>query len=153
MFRIAISNHRIVDVNNGQVTFEYYDNRDKVEGQGKLKRMTISAVEFIGRFLAHVLPSHFVRIRHFGLHHGSCRQKLQAARQLLGLPRELPVIQKLKLLEWLKSILKTDDDPRLCPVCRQGILVPVWEFGPSDGWRVALLHFLELFKRWKFARC
>jgi predicted Zn-ribbon and HTH transcriptional regulator len=151
VFRIAISNHRILEVKNGQVTFEYYDNRDQEEGKGKLKRMTIPAVEFIGRFLSHVLPSHFVRIRHFGLHHGSCRQKLQAARQLLGLPRQLPVIQKLKLLEWLQSILKTDTDPRLCPVCGQGLLVPVWEFGPIDGWRVALLHFLGLFKRWKFA--
>lgn len=151
VFRIAISNHRILDVNNGRVTFEYYDNRDKEEGQGKLKRMTLPAVEFIGRFLAHVLPSRFVRIRHFGLHHGSSRRKLQAARQLLGLPRQLPVIQKLRLLEWLKQILKTDTDPRLCPACGKGIMIPCRELGPVSGWREHLLPLLGLFERWKFA--
>jgi len=150
VFRIAISNHRILDVKDGQVTFSYYDNRDKENGQGKLKQMTLSAVEFISRFLAHVLPSHFVRIRHFGLHHGSCRRKLRQARQLLGLPAQLPAIQKLKLLEWLKQILKTEDDPRLCPVCKKGIMLPVREFGPISGLREHLLPLLGLFEQWKF---
>ena len=74
VFRIAISNHRILDVKDGRVTFEYYDNRDKEESKAKLKQMTLSAVEFIGRFLAHVLPSHFVRIRHFGFPLGYIRE-------------------------------------------------------------------------------
>jgi len=151
VFRIAISNHRILDVKNGRVTFEYYDNRDKEEDKGKLKRMTISAVEFIGRFLTHVLPSHFVRIRHFGLHHGTCRKKLQQARHLLGLPKQLPVILKLKLLDWLKQILQLESDPRLCPNCRQGILIPSREFGPVAGWRVHFLPLLGVFEKWKFS--
>jgi len=147
IFRIAISNHRIVDMKGGQVTFTYFDNRD----QGSLKQMTLSAVEFIARFLAHVLPSRFVRIRHFGLHHGTCRTKLQQARRLLGLPMQLPSILKLKLLEWLKQILKMDADPRLCPNCRQGILMPGREFGPVRGWRVHLLPMLAVFEKWKFS--
>ena len=151
VFRIAISNHRILEVKNGQVTFEYYDNHDRLEGQGKLKQMTIPAVEFIGRFLAHILPSRFVRIRHFGLHHGSCREKLRQARALLGLPKPLPLICKLKLLDWLKQILKTENDPRLCPACRQGLLLPVREFGPISGWRARLLPWMGLFEGWKFA--
>jgi hypothetical protein len=152
VFRIAISNHRILEVKNGQVTFEYYDNLDKAnESKGKLKRMTLSAVEFIGRFLAHVLPSHFVRIRHFGLHHGSCRRKLQQARQLLGLSAQLPAIQKLRLLEWLKQVLKIETDPRLCPVCQKGLLVPCQEFGPVLGWHAKFLPLLGMFERWKFA--
>lgn len=151
IFRIAISNHRILDVKNGRVTFEYYDNRDKEQGKGKLKRMTISAVQFIGRFLTHVLPSHFVRIRHFGLHHGTCRKKLQQARHLLGLPSQLPMILKLKLLEWLKQILQLETDPRLCPNCRQGILLPIREFGPAAGWRVHFLPLLGVFEKWKFS--
>jgi len=151
VFRIAISNHRILEVKQGQVTFEYYDNRDKVEGQGKLKRMTLTAVEFIGRFLAHVLPSRFVRIRHFGLHHGSSRRKLQQARRLLGLSPQLPIIAKLKLLEWLKKVLQTEQDPRLCPACGKGIMLPCREFGPVSGWREHLLPLLGLFERWKFA--
>jgi len=152
VFRIAISNHRILDVKNGQVTFEYYDNLDKVnESKGKLKRLTLPAVEFIGRFLAHVLPSHFVRVRHFGLHNSSCRKKLQQTRQLLGLPAQLPAIQKLRLLEWLKQVLKIETDPRLCPVCQKGILVPSREFGPVSGWHAKFLPLLGTFERWKFA--
>lgn len=151
IFRIAISNHRILDFKNGQVTFQYYDNRDGNKFKGQLKQMTLPGVEFIGRFLAHVLPSHFVRVRHFGLHHGSCRKKLQQARRLLGLPMQLPVILKLKLLEWLKQILQTESDPRLCPACKKGILVPGRQFGPVFGWREHLLPLLAVFERWKFA--
>jgi Putative transposase/Transposase zinc-binding domain len=147
VFRIAISNHRILDLNNGLVRFSYFDNRE----DGKQKQMTLPAVEFIGRFLSHVLPERFVRIRHFGLHHGSCRHKLQQARRLLGLPMQLPVILKLKLLEWLKQILQIETDPRLCPVCKKGILVPGRQFGPVSGWRKQVLPLLGLFERWKFA--
>jgi len=134
-----------------QVTFQYYDNRAKNKFKGQLKQMTLPAVEFIGRFLAHVLPSRFVRIRHYGLHHGSCRKKLQQARHLLGLPMQLPVIVQLKLLEWLKQVLQTETDPRLCPVCKQGIMATSREFGPASGWREHILPLLGLFERWKFA--
>jgi hypothetical protein len=151
VFRIAISNHRILEVKNGQVTFEYFDNLDKFEGQGKLKQLTISAVEFIGRFLVHVFPSRFVRIRHFGLHHGSCRRKLQQARRLLGMIPQLPIIAKLKLLDWLKTILQTEQDPRLCPACQKGIMIPVREFGPVLGWRQRLLPLLGLLAQWNLA--
>ncbi|MCJ7434053.1 MAG: IS91 family transposase [Anaerolineales bacterium] len=150
VFRIAISNHRIVSVTRTTVTFTYYDNHDKSKIK-PLKKMTLSTMEFMRRFLLHVLPNHFVRIRHFGLHHGSCRKKLQIARRLLGLPAELPVIAKLKLLDWLKKILKTEEDPRLCPVCRKGIMRPVREFGPISGWRANLLSIIGLFARWKVA--
>jgi len=62
-FRIAISNNRIKDISNGQVTFEYKDYKD----EAKIKTMTISAEEFIRRFLLHVLPNRFTKIRHYGL--------------------------------------------------------------------------------------
>ncbi|MCJ7432651.1 MAG: IS91 family transposase [Anaerolineales bacterium] len=150
VFRIAISNHRIVSVTRTTVTFTYYDNHDKSEIK-PLKKMTLSTMEFMRRFLLHVLPNHFVRIRHYGLHQGSCRKKLQIARRLLGLPAELPVIAKLKLLDWLKKILKTEEDPRLCPVCHKGIMLPVREFGPMSGWRANLLAIIGLFARWKVA--
>ena len=145
LFRIAISNHRIMSVKGDQVTFTYYDNRE----EGKLKRMTLSAMEFIRRFLMHVLPSRFVRIRHFGLHHGSCRTKLQQARRLLGLPVELPILAKLKLLDWLKNVLQSEADPRLCPFCRKGIMLPFRDLAPMTGWRVQLLSWLGVFARWR----
>ena len=147
IFRIAISNHRIVAVGKDTVTFKYFDNRD----DGKEKLMTLHVFEFIRRFLSHVLPDGFVRVRHFGLHHSSCRAKLQHARRLLGLPFELPPILKLKFLDWFKKIIGSDDDPRLCKFCGIGWMLPVREFEPLRGWRLTLVSWLEVFRSWKFA--
>jgi hypothetical protein len=147
IFRIAISNHRIVSVKGDQVTFKYYDNRD----HGKSKLMTLSAMEFIRRFLSHVLPARFVRIRHFGLHHGSCRAKLQQARRVLGLPSQLPIIPKLKFLDWFKQIMKSEEDPRICKFCGKGLMLPIREFGPVFGWRLKFHSFLGLITSWKNA--
>src|SRR3990172_44598 len=60
--RVALSNNRILAVENGQVTFSYRDRRDK----DRLKSMPLDAEQFIRRFLLHVLPDGFIRIRHFG---------------------------------------------------------------------------------------
>ena len=58
--KTAISNNRILKIEQGDVTFEYRDNRERDESQrGKLKRMTLSAVEFIHRFVRHILPQGF----------------------------------------------------------------------------------------------
>ena len=62
-FRVAMSNNRIKDINNKKITFEYKDYKDN----GKIKEMTISAEEFIRRFLIHILPNHFTKIKHYGL--------------------------------------------------------------------------------------
>ncbi len=62
-FRVAISNQRIKDISNGKITFEYKDYKDN----SKIKTMTISANEFIRRFLLNVLPKHFTKIKHYGL--------------------------------------------------------------------------------------
>lgn len=62
-FRVAISNERIKDISDGKVTFEYKDYKDN----SKIKSMTISAEEFIRRFLLHVLPNRFTKIRHYGI--------------------------------------------------------------------------------------
>jgi hypothetical protein len=147
IFRIAISNHRLVSVSGNSVTFKYFDNRD----DGKEKLMTLSAMEFIRRFLSHVLPDGFVRVRHFGLHHSSCRAKLQHARRVLGLPFQLPVILKLKFLVWFKKITQSDDDPRLCKFCGKGLMLPIREFPPMHGMRLKLISFLEVFASWKYA--
>jgi len=147
IFRIAISNHRIVAVGKDTVTFKYFDNRDN----GKEKTMTLPALEFIRRFLSHVLPNGFVRVRHFGLHNAACRVKLQHARRVLGLPFELPAILKLKFLDWFKHITGTNDDPRLCKFCGKGLMLPIREFGPVHGLRLKLISWLEVFSSWKFA--
>ena len=147
VFRIAISNHRILAVGKDTVTFKYRDNRD----EGNEKTMTLPAHEFIRRFLSHVLPDGFVRIRHFGLHHSACRTKLQHARRLLGLPFELPVLLKLKFLDWFQHITGSNEDPRTCKFCGKGLMLPVREFPPLRGWRLSLVSWFERFRSWKFA--
>lgn len=61
--RVAISNNRIIKEENGEVTFKYRDYKDNK----KIKEMTIKAEEFIRRFLMHVLPDNFVKIKHYGI--------------------------------------------------------------------------------------
>ena len=62
-FRVAISNDRIKNIDNGLIIFEYKDYKDN----SKIKEMTITAEEFIRRFLLHVLPNHFTKIKHYGI--------------------------------------------------------------------------------------
>ena len=143
--------YRIVAVEHDQVTFTYYDNREDQHRERKPKQMTIPAVEFIHRFLMHVLPDRFVRIRHYGLHHGSCRAKLQQARRLLGLPAALPVVLQLKLLDWLKKILQTEQDPRLCQACQKGLLIPVRQVAPMSEMRARFLSWVGTLMPWNMA--
>lgn len=147
IFRIAISNHRILSVGKETVTFKYLDNRD----EGTEKVMTLHAHEFIRRFLSHILPAGFVRIRHFGLHHSACRTKLQHARRTLGLPFALPVLLKLKFLDWFQHITGSTEDPRTCKFCGNGLMLPVREFAPLHGWRLKLISFFDGFTSWKHA--
>lgn len=78
--RVAISNHRLVSLENGQVTFRW---KDYAQGN-RIRQMTISAVEFIRRLMLHVLPKGFVKIRHYGLL-ANChrKEKLARCRELL----------------------------------------------------------------------
>lgn len=79
--RVAISNHRLISLEDDQVRFRF---RDYARGNRK-RTMTLEATEFIRRFLLHVLPQGFVRIRHFGLLANSCRRdKLARCRKLIG---------------------------------------------------------------------
>ena len=79
--RVAISNHRLRTLENGRVSFDWKDYAD----HSRTKTMTLDAVEFIRRFLLHVLPSGLVRIRHFGFLANRVRkQKLSQCRALLA---------------------------------------------------------------------
>ena len=71
-FRVAISNERIKNVENGNITFEYKDYKDN----GKIKIMKLSAMEFLRRFFLHVLPKSFTKIKHYGLFANSVKKKL-----------------------------------------------------------------------------
>lgn len=140
---MAISNHRLLKLEQGQVQFEYYDNRDQDERQrGKKKVLTLPAVEFIRRWLLHLLPPGFVRIRYYGLHHSSARaETLPDCRDHFKLGRAWPVIKELVLVEWLQAIL--GEAYNACPRCgAQGSLFRRNEFDELPWLVVILLSLL-----------
>ncbi len=81
--RVAISNHRLLKIDKNGITFKYKDYR--IEGPGRYKTMTLATHEFIRRFLMHVLPRRFHRIRHYGLlANGNRAANIAKARELLA---------------------------------------------------------------------
>ncbi len=114
--RIAISNHRLVAMDGENVSFKWRDYRDN----SKLKVMRLKATEFIRRFLLHVLPSGFMRIRHYGLLANRYRRdKLARCRMLLGQPEPEPLVTETaeQLMERL-----TGKSIHACPHCGKGKL-------------------------------
>ena len=145
--QVAISNYRIVDFSEGKVTFSYLDNhaKDPKTKIGIAKLMTLDAVEFIRRFVWHILPDRFIRIRHYGLHHSSARQsKLPLARQLLGLEPAVPPKQILDLRQWLLTFIPEDELNR-CPFCKAEDSMAVERtFSDPGRFRQFLLSLLGL---------
>ena len=120
--RVALSNNRILAIENGQVTFSYRDRRDK----DRLKSMPLDAEEFIRRFLLHVLPDGFMRIRHFGfLANRSKKHALPQCRKLLGLNPALPEISKKSAHDLLLEL--TGIDLSRCPSCKHGTMIVITE--------------------------
>jgi Putative transposase len=126
--RVALSNDRIVKVENGQVTLSY---RDRKDGDRK-KTIPLEAHEFIRRFLLHVLPEGFMRIRHFGfLANRSKKQALAQCRRLLKMDPLLPQSQKESAKDVLLRI--TGLDLNRCPSCHNGTLIVVAELPPISS--------------------
>jgi hypothetical protein len=115
--RVAISNDRLLSVDAGQVRFRW---KDYAHGD-RIKTMTLPAAEFLRRFLLHVLPDGFVRLRHFGLLANRTRiAKLARCRALLGQappPPPVPVESVAALMRRLTGV-----DITGCPVCQIGRL-------------------------------
>jgi hypothetical protein len=116
--RVAISNSRLLSLKDGCVTFRWKDYA--ADNQSKV--MKLDAVEFIRRFLLHILPSGFVRIRQFGFLSNRARgKKLALCRALLGTAPALPQ-RNLKINPEVKS---EEQHPKPCPVCGIGHMVRV----------------------------
>lgn len=117
--RVAISNDRILDIQSDQVTFKY---RDRAEND-KIKFMTLEAFEFIRRFLLHVLPEGFMKVRHYGLlSNRNRKEKLELCKALLGV--EFQEEDSNEKETWEDLFLRlTGIDPRICPTCGKGRLV------------------------------
>ena len=122
--RVAISNHRIVDIGDGQVKFRWRDYRDN----NQEKTMPLSADEFIRRFLLHVLPSGFQRIRYYGfLSNRYRKEKLEHGRQLLGMAPRSESSSPAATPEDYRDRYErlTGRSLRECPVCHRGQMIPV----------------------------
>ncbi len=123
--RVAIANHRIKRVENGQATFSY---RDRKNG-GRLKALTLRAEEFIRRFLLHVVPGSYMQIRHFGfLANRNKESDLGRCRQLLGGGRRSPEsmgVSEGNTKELMQQL--TGQDLTKCPSCPGGNMVVVEE--------------------------
>ncbi len=125
--RVAISNNRILSLENGKVTLAYKD-RDS----GQTKQTTIDAVEFIRRFLLHVLPKGFMRIRYYGLFANRCKGKnIRRCRELLGLSRDLPEAVKRSVQEMMLKL--TGKDITLCHCCGKGTMLSVGLIPKGSG--------------------
>jgi hypothetical protein len=123
--RIAIANSRIVAFDGERVTFKWKDYRAKPDARYKL--MTLDADEFIRRFLIHVLPSGFHRIRHYGLLANANRaDNIALARQLLGVPDPAPTSGESDGADGRQQ----EDEWNTCPCC-SGRMVIVEIFEPG----------------------
>lgn len=115
--RVALSNDRILSAHNGEVTFSYRDRKNK----DQKKTMTLDAHEFIRRFLLHVIPKGFVRVRHFGFLANRSKSHLAKCRQLLDLNPTLPKLPQKSVHELMLQL--TGIDITRCPLCQKGTLV------------------------------
>ena len=121
IFRVAISNNRILNLEDGKVTFKYKDSTTD-----QIKVSTISAEKFIARFLQHVLPERFVKVRYYGLFAPSNRHLLLATRQSL-IPT--PATPKLASGNQCDSEPVANLDTARCPKCKT-LLLLVGEIEP-----------------------
>jgi hypothetical protein len=123
VFRIAITNSRLESFDNGQVRFRYRDNKTQ-----QIRHVTLPALEFIQRFLQHVLPKGCVKVRYYGIWSPSCRKQLHLARTLLNVNLPAPV----------SPVLPPSEDSaaevpvlRGCPFCAAGVLHLVQTLPPQ----------------------
>ena len=126
--RVAISNSRLIALDEASVAFKWKDYR--IKGRDRLKTMTLDAAEFIRRFLLHVLPSGFHRIRHYGLIAGAARaDNIERARQLLAAAENAPQPSR-------EADSRAEDvsPARRCPCCG-GRMIIVETFEGPRPWR------------------
>jgi hypothetical protein len=118
--RIAISNNRILNIQDGKVFFRWRDYSDG----NRQKTMTLQTNEFIRRFLLHVLPDRFVRIRHFGLLANRNRKdNIAACHKMLGGKN---VTKEKRRETWQEQLLRISGiDVAVCPICQKGKMCTV----------------------------
>jgi hypothetical protein len=118
--RVAISNNRLLSMDDGKVRFKWKDYRDG----SRQKTMTLGGGEFIRRFLIHVLPDGFHRIRYFGFL-GNCHRarKIERCRELLGMTPPAPADPPADYRDRFEAL--TGRSLRQCPHCQTGVMVVI----------------------------
>jgi hypothetical protein len=126
--KIAISNHRLLDIDDHGVTFRWRDYRDN-----RQKTLSLDGTEFLRRFCQHILPSGFVRIRYYGLLSSTRKEDFRHLQISMGI-QPSPVNKKKNRRPWkdiCRDYLKFDPD--LCPHCKTGQMVLLERFTPLRG--------------------
>ena len=119
--RVAISNHRLMSMTSDCVTFTWKDYRLA----GCRRTMTLRGVEFLRRFLLHLLPRGFMRIRHYGFMANRCRRtKLDLCRQLIAPTSMSPPPPRDEIV---------DPDPPRCPACHRGRMTCILVLAPGHA--------------------
>jgi hypothetical protein len=125
--RVAISNNRIISIDNGRVTFTYKDRQKKDE----IKKMTLDADEFIRRFLLHVLPKGLIKIRYFGfLAHTNKKKDIPLIRKLIDPDATLPEKIDESISEMMLRL--TGIDISCCPKCKKGKMIRIRNLPKND---------------------
>ena len=134
-YRIAISSNRILDISDGKVTFKYKDRKDN----NATRTVTLDADEFIRRFLLHVLPDGFQRVRHYGLFaNRNKKHDLARCRELLGVsPPPQPAGESTREL----MLRIAGFDIAQCPHCKKGTLRFVGTLSPQPEFAPSLSPF------------
>ena len=124
--RVAISNNRITSIDNGKVTFTYRDRENN-----ETREMSLDAHEFIRRFLLHVLPKSFMKIRYFGfLSHKNKKLAIPLLRKLIDPNAKLP--EKINETIFEMMLRLTDTDITCCPKCKKGKMTMIKKLPRHD---------------------
>lgn len=127
--RVAIANNRLLTLRDGRVTFRW---KDYARG-GRQRTMTLTAVEFMRRFLLHVLPTGFMKIRHYGFLANHARSsKRELCRRLLNIPNTPATEDDLRRARQQTATDRQDSSPA-CPRCQHGRMRIILELHPSIG--------------------
>lgn len=123
--RVAISNNRIFNIDQQKVTFSWKNYRNRLQKQ----LLTLSAQEFIDRFLRHVLPTGFYKIRYYGLLASANTGKKQLCIALINKPMPVSLLNGLCAREVVKIV--AGKDPDFCPKCKNGYIRSLHPISPG----------------------
>ena len=137
--RVAISNQRLLAFENGQVTFRY---KDYAHGN-RQRTMCLEAVEFIRRFMLHILPANFMRIRHYGfLANCNRRQALALCRTLPGMDSD-SLKSENRLAADHASALADHGAHQCCPACQKGKMFVIETIAAGQKWPLQFLVHMQ----------